>query len=117
MRYLALIVLFVCISSCEDNDDNFPCGGLPVAGLHVTVKDAVTAAVITDAVVVATDGDFDETLVLSENAYWGAYDRAANYALAVTKPGYITYTESMIAVNANECHAITTNMTVELQPE
>jgi hypothetical protein len=119
MKYIALLFLFVAISSCsDDKDDNAPCTGPGVAGLRILVKDAVTNASITsDVTVVATDGDFEEVLTLSAPYFIGVYDRQANYTVTVTKAGYQTYTEDAISVFVPGCHAVVTDHTVLLQPE
>ncbi len=118
-KYLVLLSVFFLLSSCsEDKDDNFPCTGPPVAGIKVLVKDAVTSDVLTDGVtVVATDGDFSETLVQSGNYFIGVYDRQSNYTVTVTKTGYQNYVSGPVSVFKPGCHALVTDVAVNLQPE
>jgi hypothetical protein len=116
-KYLALAILFLCLS-CDDQDDNFPCSGPSVAGLQVLVRNDITDEILTAGVtVVAADQQFEETLVLANDYFLGAYDRQANFILTVTKAGYQTYTSGNIAVYKPGCHSVTTQVTVDLVPE
>ncbi|MFP9097628.1 carboxypeptidase-like regulatory domain-containing protein [Flavobacterium sp. RHBU_24] len=106
--------------SCSDDDDQVntePCTTIVVNGLEVTVKDG--AAILTSGITVtATDGDYIEQLTPSDvsGAYKGADERAGDYIITVTGDGYQPYTSETITVEADECHVITEELTVNLSP-
>lgn len=111
--------------SCN-NDDNSNSGETNctdqfVYGLHVSVKNAMTNAVLQEGVLVkATDGSYVETLQTEVNSsivFVGAGERAGSYILTVTKDGYETFTSEVIMLKRDECHIISKEVTVALQPE
>lgn len=109
--------------SCSGDDDNDEviCTEEARAGLMVTVKDAVSGANLTQGVTVtAADGNYTEELVNMPEfsvEFIGAYERAGNYILTVTKEGYTTYTSPVIEVGEDICHVIGESVIVQLQPE
>ena len=120
------IMLFMSILaiSCNSNDDSngeVHCTDVFVYGLNVSVKDAATNATLQEGVLVkAVDGSYVETLQNEESTstvFVGAGERAGNYVLTVSKPGYETYTSGVITLTADDCHVIPKEIAVVLQPE
>jgi hypothetical protein len=122
MKKVLLFLAFVgAVSfSCSDDDDQVntePCTTLVVNGLEVTVKDG--AAILTNGITVtATDGDYIEQLSPSEETgvFKGAAERGGDYIITVTGDGYQPYTSETITVESDECHVITEELTVNLNP-
>ncbi len=123
MKKLVGLLLIVTLSwSCSTNDDNndpINCTEVLVAGLSVTVKDDTTDAILTDGVLaIATDGSYTETLENLEGnqVFLGAWERAGNYILTVSKQGYQTFASNAIRVTEDECHVITAEVEIRLRP-
>lgn len=117
-----IAAVFGLLFACSDDDGakDVICTEEFVAGLVVTVKDADTGEVLEDGVVVtATDGNYTEDLetIPQTTGFYGAYERRGNYIITVAKKGYADYTSDTIEVDADRCHVITEQVTVELQPE
>lgn len=116
-KYLCLFA-FLSLLSCDDRDDNVPCSGAEVNGLDVVVKDAVTSEILIFGVVVeVTEGSFTTELIESDGHFVGLPDQEGVYEITVTKSGYQTHTENSVYVVKPGCHSVTTNLTVNLQPE
>ncbi|MDP2160987.1 MAG: carboxypeptidase-like regulatory domain-containing protein [Flavobacterium sp.] len=112
---------FFLTTSCNNDDDAVVCTQEAKAGLNVTVKDAVTNAVLSDGVtVIAQDGPYVETLQLFTGddvvVFFGAIERVGTYIVTVSKEGYQTFTSEPIVVTADVCHVIPQLITVNLQP-
>lgn len=108
-------------TTCDkDEDDQIYCTQEFVYGLNVVVLDATTGQPLVEGVVVnATDGTFQENLVLIpglEYSFAGAGERTGTYTITVTKDGYQTYVSAPIIVTANVCHVNPQSLTVNLQP-
>lgn len=112
---------FLLLFGCNDSDDTNPivCTLEAKAALNVTVSLDAMSSITSDGItVVATDGDYSETLtVLNENdpIFTGAYERQGNYVLTVSKDGYQTYTSGVISISRDECHVIPQQIHVVLQ--
>lgn len=97
------------------------CTALFAYGLHVTVReDAMGSPRICDAIVTASDGDFEETLEpqgpASDCVYVGAGERAGTYRVEAAKDGYATVAEDGVVVAADECHVIGEAVDLVLTP-
>lgn len=69
------------------------CDQVGTTSLNVSVRDAQTLTRICDATVVATDGDYRETLheiASSDCFYAGAEERTGTYHLEVARAGYLS---------------------------
>lgn len=110
-----------CNNDDNSNDGQTNCTDQFVYGLHVSVKNAVTNATLQEGVLVkATDGSYVETLQTEGNSsavFVGAGERAGNYILTVSKEGYETFTSEVITLERDECHVLSKEITVALQPE
>ncbi|PKP19181.1 MAG: hypothetical protein CVU07_00430 [Bacteroidetes bacterium HGW-Bacteroidetes-23] len=118
---LACMPLFLATSCNNDDDEDVNCTLVALAGLNVTVKDAVTDEVLsTGVMVIAQDGTYTETLEQLPNneipVFIGAWERVGTYVVTVSKEGYQTFTSQPIVVTADVCHVIPELLTVELQP-
>jgi len=111
---------FLMASTCEDSpQDDIFCTTEARAGLNVQVRLAGSSAFETTGVsVTATDGSYVEPLEFYQGStiFSGAYERQGTYIITVSKPGYVTHTSLPITVTADECHVISQNLLVELQP-
>lgn len=124
MKKIILLMSIFAISCNNDDNSNSGetnCTDQFVYGLHVSVKNAVTNAVLQEGVLVkATDGSYVETLQTEGNSstvFVGAGERAGSYILTVSKDGYETFTSEVITLKRDECHVISKEVTVALQPE
>lgn len=122
MKNLIVLMAFLSLAcSGEDKVKDIPCTEEARAGLVVKINDAESGEVLTEGVTVtAVDENYSEMLhnfpEFSQD-FTGAYERAGNYTLTVTKEGYVDFITETITVGEDVCHVITQNVTVELQPE
>lgn len=88
------------------------------AGLRVDVRDAATGLPAAEqAVVVAREGDFEESLgQATALSFVGLYERAGVYRVTVTKPGYATLDTAGVRVAEDRCHVRLTTIAVGLEP-
>ncbi len=113
---------FLLATTCDrENDDEINCTLEAVAGLNVTVRDAVTNELLSTGVTVtAQDGTYTETLEEFPNnettLFSGAWERVGTYVVTVSKEGYQTFTSEPVVVTADVCHVIPQQLTAELQP-
>lgn len=117
MKKLLLFLALLPFAACSDDDNTEPCTQVYTPGLKVTVKDGGTA--VTDGItVIAVDGDYVEELTTGANMdyFQGAFEREGTYTVTVTGDGYQPYVAEPITVDADECHVITEEITVNLQP-
>ena len=119
-KILVLLFLLGTLSyACSDDDDNKkPCTNVYTVGIVVSVSDVTTANVLSNGITVtATDGDYVEELELlpQTNKFYGAYERAGSYTITVSGTGYQPKTTT-VTVTADECHVITQNVDIALQP-
>lgn len=120
MKKLVILIAFLSFACSGDDSNEVICTEDIRAGLAVTVKDAGNGAILIGGVTVtATDGAYTEELesTFGNSVFTGAYERAGNYVLTVSKEGYQTFTSETIEVGEDECHVITEEVTVVLQPE
>ena len=114
-------VPFLLATTCEDDDDQIYCTQEAKAALNVSVSLGAMSSITSEGVtVVATDGNYSETLVVvNENdpIFSGAYEREGSYTITVSKTGYVTYTSEIITVTSDVCHVIPQQRTILLQPE
>jgi hypothetical protein len=87
------------------------------SGLSVTVNDGATGAPICDATVVASDGDYSETLTAFGQGdacqYLGATERAGTYKIAVMSGGR-TASQTGIVISSGVCHVEQRSVTITL---
>ena len=111
---------FLMASTCEDSpQDTIYCTTEARAGLNVQVQLAGSSTFETIGLnVTATEGSYAETLTYytGSTVFSGAYERQGTYIITVSKPGYVSYTSASITVTADECHVISQNLLVVLQP-
>lgn len=121
-KLVAFALFLTLLFSCKtDNDSGIPCTEDPVAALNITLIDATTELIVSENVeVIATDGDYTETLELVGGVtpvFVGAWERPGTYVLSVSAQGYVPHTSDEITTTADECHVIPVFMEVMLQPE
>lgn len=119
--FLFVFTPLLLASTCSDDDDNqIVCTQEVKAGLHVSVSLGTMNSITFDGVtVVATDGNYIETLSVVDNldpVFYGAWERPGTYVITVSKEGYQTYVSPPITVNADVCHVIPVFHHVSLEP-
>ena len=124
MKKLILLSFVFMLLSCNSDDDNsysINCTEIFVFGLKVTVKNAVTNAIVTEGLTVtADDGSYEEQLIRTENSNYfiGAGEREGTYVIEVISSTYQTFTSNNIVVGMTDdsCHVITEELEFVLQP-
>lgn len=113
MKKIILLLCFAPLllaSTCNDDDETIFCTTEAVAALNVTVRLGDSTTPTSEGVtVVATDGDYTETLLVQDTTnpvFIGAFERQGNYIVTVSKEGYQTYTSEMTIITRDECHVI-----------
>jgi hypothetical protein len=110
---------FLLAMTCDDDDEVY-CTQESKAALNVSVSLGAMSSITSEGVtVVATDGNYSETLVVvNENdpIFSGAYEREGNYIIIVSKEGYQTYSTESITVTRDVCHVIPQQIHVVLVP-
>ena len=118
---LFMSILAISCNSSDDNNGATNCTDMFVYGLNVTVKDSLTNEILQEGVVIkAVDGIYEETLQSEQSTsavFVGAGERAGNYVLTVSKPGYENYTSGVITLIADECHVVPKEVAVALVAE
>jgi hypothetical protein len=93
------------------------CTQIFVYGVTAVITNSDSGAEITDATAILSEGDFTETLMKQNgNQYVGAGERAGDYKLVVTAPGYEAKTIDSIKVTADECRVTPQRVEVKLDP-
>lgn len=113
-RYLSLAIAPLALA-CGTTE---VCTAESRAGLRVDVRDAVTGLPVAEqAVAVAREGDFEESLRRATAlSFVGLYERAGVYRVTVTKPGYATLDTAGVRVTEDRCHVRLTTIAVDLEP-
>jgi hypothetical protein len=121
MKRLVVILAVLSFACSDNNNGGINCTDEYVPGLSVTVKDSLTGKVLEKGVtVIAADGNYTEELEMiseSSSGFYGAFERTGSYTLTVSKQGYRSHTSDSIELDADQCHVITQEVTVELQAE
>lgn len=126
VRAVFVAVAFTAVGAfaCSDGERSLGCSTQAVMGVGATVIDTSTGDRVCNAVVVAKDGTYTETLPafpVTQDAqvsciYFGLKERAGTYTLKATRSGYAP-TEQSLTVPADECHVINQRVTLGLTPE
>ncbi|MFT3794442.1 carboxypeptidase-like regulatory domain-containing protein [Flavobacterium sp.] len=125
------ILMLLCLSSllmshtCTDDDryyyHDYPCTEEARAGLNVNVSLNGNPNVSADGITVtARSGNYIEDLfpnIPDTPSFSGAYERAGNYIITVSKQGYETFVSNPVRVERDECHVIPRIISVNLIPE
>jgi hypothetical protein len=117
---LSIIYCFLTFLSCQNQQIDQPivCTEVFIQGLHITLVDAASSEIITeDVTIIATDGNFKETLkrIETQTSFSGAGERAGTYVLTITSSNYMTFVSNPIVVSADECHVMTEFREFKLQ--
>jgi hypothetical protein len=93
------------------------CTAIAVSALNVTTRDGATGAPICNASVIAMEGAGPEIALrqTGQCTYAGAEERAGEFRLYATAPGYETTRVAGVVVGRDECHVIPVRLTVDLQ--
>jgi hypothetical protein len=98
-----------------------PCTPSIEPAITVTVSDSKTQKPL-EATVVVKDGNFQEVLELKgvtaagQIVYGGAFERPGHYTVMISKDGYATLVMTEVNVTKNNCHVMTRQLSVNLQP-
>ena len=113
MKKIILLLCFAQLllaSTCNDDDETIFCTTEAVAALNVTVRLGDSTTPTSEGItVVATDGDYTETLQVintTNPTFIGAFERQGNYTRTVSKDGYQTFTSGVISITRDQCHVI-----------
>ncbi|MBI5496786.1 MAG: carboxypeptidase regulatory-like domain-containing protein [Deltaproteobacteria bacterium] len=90
-----------------------------VAGIVVTVQDALSHAPVCNATVVLTtrEGYEDRPTAMGEPCtYAGAYEQPGRFTVEVTATGYATARRENVVVTQDNCHVVPQPLTVDLVP-
>ena len=109
-----------CVLEVEDPPEP-GCTDEARAGLTITVVDAWNGRIPIPATITLTDGNYTETVgpdtIGGEpGLYAAAWERPGVYDIQVSSPGYDLVTVQDVEVRADECHVITEQLEVPLQP-
>jgi hypothetical protein len=98
-----------------------PCTPSIEPAITVTVSDSRTRKPI-EATVTVRDGSFQETLELNgvtatgQVIYGGAFERPGQYTVTISRDGYATLVMMGVNVTKDQCHVVTRQLTIDLQP-
>jgi hypothetical protein len=109
-----------CVLEVEDPPEP-GCTDEARAGLMITVVDAWNGRIPIPATITLTDGSYTETvgpdtLGGEQGLYAAAWERPGVYDIQVSSPGYGLVIIEDVEVRADECHVITEQLEVPLQP-
>jgi hypothetical protein len=105
------------------NDPGVICTAIAVSSLNVTVHDAATGARVCDATVVAIhqSGERNDLMPFPSDPqacnYAGPWERAGEFEVRVSRPGYQDARVAGVRVTADECHVIPVAVPIDLRPE
>jgi hypothetical protein len=112
-----LLVLF----ACGDEDAvTGPCTANYVAGLSITVTDAVTGAPVEGVTAEIRDGSWvDPYVTVSGHTVMGAGERPGVYTITIRKDGYLDWTRSGVRVTmtSDRCHVRPVRLEAALIPK
>lgn len=116
-RPLGLLVL--ALVSLLPACDVVTCPTVPQLAVSVFVDHADTGEPVADALAVARDGSYADSVLTQSNGYGRlAPNRAGTYEVTVEKDGFQSWTRSNVAVDLNECdQANTAKFQVDLIPQ
>jgi hypothetical protein len=98
-----------------------PCTPSIEPAITVVVSDSRTQKPL-EATVVVKDGSFQETLEWNgvtptgHTIYGGAFERPGRYTITVSRDGYATFVMTGVNVDKDDCHVMTRQLKVNLQP-
>lgn len=124
MRLAPRLVLFLAapllLAACDRlGGDDAICTTEAKAALAVQAFDADTRAALTSYHVTARDGEFSETQEAHDTFATRvnlATERPGRYVVTVEKPGYASWSQADIDVEADECHVQTAVVDAYLSP-
>jgi hypothetical protein len=120
----ALLSLSLVVSGCARvttpgiTDPGVICTMIAVSSLNVVVRDTATGQPVCDATVIALE-PVGTSYVLRQTGdcrYAGPEERAGDFDVVVTRPGYEAKRVAGIRVGRDECHVIPVSVTVDLRP-
>lgn len=112
-------LLLVLMGCGETPPQGVACAAYAAAGLEVVVVDAVTALPVCDALVVASEGAYAETLAPLSCRYVGAFERPGTYVVRATRSRYREASRSsvVVALDGAECpHVIQVRVELLMSP-
>lgn len=112
-RLIPLFALALPLAACDRFEDN--CSEEARVSVSVVVLDALGADAA-DAVVEYDDGRGIEPCHAIEGVYSCAYEVEGDIDISVSAPNYVSQTVT-VTVESDECHVITEDLDIELQPE
>ncbi len=87
----------------------------------VTVSDFRTQKPL-EATITIKDGSYQETLEIKgatasgQMIYSGGFERPGHYTVTISKEGYATFIMTGVNVAKGDCHVLTRQISVDLQP-
>lgn len=98
-------------------DPGVVCTAIAVSSLNVTVRDQASAQPLCDVTVIAIESNGASHVLRPTGActYAGPYERAGEFEVIATRPGYEEARVRGIRVTADECHVIPVALTVNLR--
>lgn len=85
-------------------------------GINATALDATTNANITSgAYMVVSGGSYRDSVSANPSGQLAAAgERAGTYTVTIGHPGYVSFTQSNVRVNRDECHVIPVKLEARL---
>lgn len=115
---LAMALLPLGLAGCDSVTEPIICTTIAVSSLNVTVRDQATSQRICDATVVAVLGGVSYELRRAGTpdacTYAGPEERAGVFEVRATRAGYEAAT-ARAQINADECHVIPVQLTIDLR--
>jgi hypothetical protein len=113
-----LASLLLVFSACGEDAGTGPCTPEYVAGLSITVTDAVTGAPVEGVTAEIRDGSWvDPYVTVSGNTVRGAGERRGVYTITIRKDGYADWTTSRVRVTGDRCHVRCVRLHAALVPK
>lgn len=122
--YPLLLLLIGCQAAPIDSGGKTVCTLEAIAGITIYTYDQATGLPVCGGTATIIDADFSETLIGPEvtecaypyNGLAGVWERAGNYQVSVSLPGYTTWTNDAVVVTENVCHVNPIKLDVYLTP-